>query len=264
MAMNTGLLSMSIRVWLLVALSLAVACGGDDGADSSAGGAGGTGSDDSGAGRGAAGTGGRGSTVSGTAGRSGAGGAEPGASGQSGAEDAGRDIGQGGQGGEDASGSDAGGSEAPPFDGAICTSDGVCEQEVELAPAQHVEGDIDYGDLPPAGGPHNPCWGDYGIHDDAFAPENWVHNLEHGAVVVLYDCPDGCSDELTQLEGFVDERSWGILAAYEDMDTRFALVAWGYRLMTDELDLEAFAAFYDAHANQAPESVSSGKPSGCP
>jgi len=146
----------------------------------------------------------------------------------------------------------------------ICTREGSCEERVELAVAQHIEGDLDYGELPPAGGPHNPCWGDFGVHDEAFAPENWVHNLEHGGVVFLYECPDGCSDEQAALEDFVDAHAWAILTGFDGLGTRFAALAWGYRLMTDELDLDAFAAFYDAHADQAPESVPSGKPPGCP
>ena len=146
----------------------------------------------------------------------------------------------------------------------VCLGDGSCEEVVKLEVAQHREGDIDYGDLPPAGGPHNPCWGDFGVHDEAFAEENWVHNLEHGAVVFLHDCPDGCADEQAALEGFVAGHHWAILTSYDGLDSRFAALAWGYRLMTDELDLDAFAAFYDAHADRAPESVPSGKPAGCP
>lgn len=146
----------------------------------------------------------------------------------------------------------------------ICTRDGACEESVELEVAQHLEGDLLYGELPPAGGPHDPCWGDFGVHDEAFTPESWVHNIEHGAVVFLHDCPDGCADDRAALEAFVEQRSWAILTGYDGLDARFAALAWGYRLMTDELDLDAFAAFYDAHADQAPESVPSGKPAGCP
>lgn len=229
------------RLWLLGALSIACACGGDDDADDGVGGAG------------------NGSPAS-----TGAGGAGPGAGRGSGAGTGGDSMAGAGDAGSSDAG--AGGADAePPVDpDAICTAGGACEEVVELAPAQHVEGDIDYGALPPAGGPHNGCWGDFGVHDEPFAPENWVHNLEHGAVVLLHDCPDGCDAELTALEGFVAERSWAILTAYADMETRFAVVAWGYRLMSDELDLDAFADFYDAHADQAPESVPSGKPGGCP
>jgi hypothetical protein len=102
------------------------------------------------------------------------------------------------------------------------------------------------------------------VHDAPLAPERFVHNLEHGAVVLLYACPDGCAEELEALEGFVEERPWAILTEYGSMPTRFAILAWGYRLMSDELDLAAFGAFYDAHADRAPESVPSGKPAGCP
>ena len=213
-----------------------------------AGGSGGSGGGPTEAGTGSSTTGEAGT---GTSGAGGAGtGAEPVDAGM--AEDA--SAGSGG----------SGGSGEPPDDAGICTSDGACEEMVALDPAQHVDGDIDYGELPPAGGPHNPCWDDYGIHDELLPPENWVHNLEHGAVVLLYECPEGCDAELSMLEAFVSERSWALLTRFEGLTTRFAVVAWGYLLMTDELDLDGFEAFYDALAYHAPESVPSGKPAGCP
>jgi hypothetical protein len=243
----------------VLGVGLVVACG--DGGEDAEGLAGGEG----GAGRGA-GSGAGGAGTSASAGRGGQGDDAAGAGASSGSgrgDDAGTDAGL--DAGAATDGSTSGGSAAPPVDdGSICTRDGACEQEVELAAAQHIEGDIDYGELPPAGGPHNGCWGNFGVHDEPFAPENWVHNLEHGAVVFLHDCPLGCDAELAELEGLAAGRTWAIVTAYPGLDIRFAVVAWGYRLMSDDLDLDAFAAFYDAHADQAPESVTSGKPAGCP
>lgn len=146
----------------------------------------------------------------------------------------------------------------------ICTADGDCEEALEVGAALHQEGTIDYPDSPPAGGMHNPCWGDFGVHDDELPAENWVHNLEHGAVVFLHDCPDGCADELADLAALVEPRPFALLTPYPGLPTRFAVVAWGYRLQTDNLDLDAFEAFYDRHHDQAGESSSSGAPSGCP
>jgi hypothetical protein len=146
----------------------------------------------------------------------------------------------------------------------VCTVDGACEQRVEVGPPSHVQGDINYTDPPPAGGSHNPCWGDYGVHEEALPAENWVHNLEHGAVVYLYDCPEGCADDVATLSELVEDRPFALLTAYGALSTRFAVVSWGYRLESEELDPAAFAAFYDAHADHGLESITSGAPSGCP
>lgn len=148
--------------------------------------------------------------------------------------------------------------------GPICASDGACEHSVKVGEPQHFEGDINYTDKPPAGGPHNPCWASYGVHEDPVRPENWVHNLEHGAVVYLYNCPDGCADDIAALSDFVrDGRPRALLTPYADMEHRFAVVSWGERLETDELDLDAFAKFYAEHHDHGLESISSGPPSGC-
>ena len=146
----------------------------------------------------------------------------------------------------------------------ICTADGDCEEALEVGPPEHQQGTIDYPDRPPAGGAHNPCWADFGVHDDELPAENWVHNLEHGAVVYLHDCPDGCADELDALRELVEARPYALLTPYPGLPTRFAAVAWGYRLQSDKLDRKGFAAFYEAHYDRAGESSTSGAPAGCP
>jgi hypothetical protein len=147
----------------------------------------------------------------------------------------------------------------------ICAAcDGACEETLALEPAQHLSGSIDYADTPPAGGPHGSCWADWGPHlDGPLPPEQWVHNLEHGGVVFLYHCPDGCSTELTQLTTLGSALSRVIVTEYPDMPAGFAAVGWGHRLVTRCFDMEALVAFYSAHFDQAPESISSGSPNGC-
>lgn len=148
--------------------------------------------------------------------------------------------------------------------GAICARcDGACIETLPVDGAQHVEGDIDYPTEPPAGGDHNECWAPWGAHDSPVRAENWVHNLEHGGVVVLYDCPDGCPDEVRALETFTTERERVLLSPYPDMGPGFAIVAWGRRLVSSCLDLDAMKAFYDEYFDQAPESVIAGPPRSC-
>src|SRR6185295_7796335 len=45
---------------------------------------------------------------------------------------------------------------------------------------------ITYRSNPPASGPHYPVWLRYQEYSEPMARGYWVHNLEHGAIVVLY------------------------------------------------------------------------------
>jgi hypothetical protein len=147
--------------------------------------------------------------------------------------------------------------------GKICTSAGDCEQHILVASAAHQTGTIDYPIKPPPGGNHNPCWGEWGVHDAPLPAENWVHNLEHGGVVLLYHCPKGCKDEIAELSDFVAAHPRTVLSEYEAMDARFAAIAWEYRLLMDDLDLDAIGEFYVAHFDHGLESLDAPPPSGC-
>ena len=67
--------------------------------------------------------------------------------------------------------------------------------DLDPAITEHVpEGTpIAYEHRPPIGGPHyTPKVPTYGVMEQAVAPGYWVHNLEHGAVVLLYRCEGDC------------------------------------------------------------------------
>jgi len=168
--------------------------------------------------------------------------------------------------GEPGSDADAGPvAAAPQADaGPLCAACGGCEEVQTVVSTMHTTQSVTYKDPPPTSGPHNPCWARWGIHDEPLAAERWVHNLEHGAVVYLYNCPDGCDAEVAMIEQLTAARAYAISTAYPDLPARFAAVAWGRRLVTDCLDLTAFTQFYDNNANHAPESNLSDPSPGCP
>lgn len=167
--------------------------------------------------------------------------------------------------GDAASLGDGGASNADAgSDGPACNDCGACEERMlAIGSAKHAEGDIDYKDDPPAGGAHNPCWAEWGAHTDEVRPENWVHNLEHGGVVLLYWCPDGCADTIAELTKFADTHERALLTPYRDLQTRFAYVSWGYRLLTNCDDTALVRMFYDAHVGRGPEDATSGPPAVC-
>jgi len=138
-------------------------------------------------------------------------------------------------------------------------------EQFALTSASHVEGGVDYPDLPPVGGDHEPCWAAYGVHTAELTDANWVHNLEHGAVVYLYNCPEGCAADVAVLESVAASAlvDTTIVAPYSQMEAPFAAVSWGWRITLGCADESALLDFYNEHADQAPESTTAPPPSSC-
>lgn len=122
---------------------------------------------------------------------------------------------------------------------------------------------ITYASRPPVGGPHYPVpYPEYGLSDVAVAPGYWVHNLEHGALVLLYRCAVNCPEQSMALQGLYDALTGAnshsrltrlLITPYADMDHRFAIIAWGHKFEMDKLDLEQAEAFYAAYIDRGPE-----------
>lgn len=158
----------------------------------------------------------------------------------------------------------------PPYDPgdgkprpSLCTRCGACSENLAVAPALHVAGGVSYDDPPPAGGAHDPCWTSFGVHQDEVPDERWVHNLEHGAAVFLYNCTD-CAEDVAAIEQYVAAQPIALSTPYAPLPARFGVVAWGARLVSDCYDPEVFGAFVDAYAKRAPEGTSAPPPPGCP
>jgi hypothetical protein len=94
--------------------------------------------------------------------------------------------------------------------------------------------------------------------DDAVPPQGWIHNLEHGAIVVLYrGDSEGATDAgqaalraffesypPSPLCGFQPGTSVGpVFARFDEMATPFAAMVWGRVLPLDSLDTEAILEF---------------------
>lgn len=127
----------------------------------------------------------------------------------------------------------------------------------------HVDTDVVYEDEPPAGGPHDPCWADWGQHvDEVVPPENFVHNLEHGGVVFLWACED--CPEIDVIGETVDTLgAWALGTRYPDLRWPFAAVAWGVRGHAECVEPDALRRFYTRHVDRAPESTPSDPPASC-
>ena len=144
-----------------------------------------------------------------------------------------------------------------------------CEQtcSVESLPSadsSHVEGAV-YTDHPPAGGDHDPCWAPFGVHETEVNDYNFVHNLEHGAVVFLHNCLPGCAAEVAELESMASALPQGtwLVTPYAALDTKFGAVSWAWRFQTECFDAADMQSFYDEHVGNAPENVRSEPSESC-
>lgn len=111
---------------------------------------------------------------------------------------------------------------------------------------EHVEGEVEYPQDPPAGGPHNVAWLNCGVYTEPQANENAVHSLEHGAVWITYDPAQVSEDDVATLESYTPS-TYGILSPYPDMDTPIAVSAWNAQLKVDSADDPRIREFYEEY-----------------
>lgn len=123
---------------------------------------------------------------------------------------------------------------------------------------------IVYRQNPPASGPHYPEPKPWGVYTDTVAPGYWVHNLEHGGVVLLYDCPNGCPsvvDQLRQAFTSLPKDKYNevklLATPYSGLPNhaQAMAVSWDFQKSYATFDLQKFEVFYNAHVDHGPEDV---------
>lgn len=118
-----------------------------------------------------------------------------------------------------------------------------------------------YSHYPPSSGEHYPKVLQWDYYDVDLPLEYYVHNLEHGGIVVLYNCPAACPDTVATLGEFIDqappEDVFGevkvLIGANKQIESKVVALAWGYELDLPEADLALLLDFYRRHVNQGPE-----------
>jgi hypothetical protein len=105
---------------------------------------------------------------------------------------------------------------------------------VEAAIANQHDSDlqIEFGGLPPTGGPHNPAWQNCGVYAEPVQPEYAIHSMEHGAVWLTYH-PDLAPDQVAALQDAVQGQSYVLLSPYPDQSNDVVLTAWDVQLQLD-------------------------------
>ena len=139
-------------------------------------------------------------------------------------------------------------------------------QTVAVEGSDHVQPgtEVTYKSRPPTSGPHYPTWSQtYGFMDPAPPTGIWLHNLEHGAIAILYNCPSGCPELVQQLKDLYPTLPLGrnarggqpraLILPYTDMDHKIAVVAWGWKLELDDYDQDQIVRFYESRLDRGPE-----------
>jgi hypothetical protein len=195
---------------------------------------------------------------------------------------------------------------ASPSTSASASGSAAASPSITLAPNQLGQSQPDMGNqhvtpnqvpirytyCPPASGNHynianrGPIQPRFYGPDDGTEPMGWVHNLEHGALVVLYSCNGGCPDDATlqRLKDFYSTfppspvcgiprgRISPVITRFDEMSTKYAALVWDRLLMQDTLDTGAMLRFYLAEGEQnnpepqcnpaSPSAAPSASPSG--
>jgi len=105
-----------------------------------------------------------------------------------------------------------------------------------------------YNSNPPTSGPRSSDIASWGIHDVPVPLELQVHNLEHGGVMVQYNCPVECPELVEKLARITLDHDLVILAPYPMMEARIALTAWGRIDLLEEFDPARIERFITAFA----------------
>jgi Protein of unknown function (DUF3105) len=132
---------------------------------------------------------------------------------------------------------------------------------------------VTYPNCPPASGKHYNASGQgpilaklYGP-SEVTLPQGWVHNLEHGAIVLLYSCPDGvgpgCTDagqaELEALRAkwpnspicdFPPNAVSPVITRFDQMAYPYAAVVWDVVLPLQNLDEASIFKFFAERAER--------------
>lgn len=114
--------------------------------------------------------------------------------------------------------------------------------------------EVTYGHNPPTSGAHYGVWAASAVYTQAVDPRSFVHNLEHGWVVLLHR-PDAPAEQIALLRDFwagppEDPQCPGaskprvLVSPAPDLPTVVAALAWTHALSVDTFTRETLDAFF--------------------
>jgi len=146
--------------------------------------------------------------------------------------------------------------------GGPCIFDGA--EAIQDEGWTHVssEEELVYQHNPPASGPHFTTWASYEVHTDVVNRGNWVHNLEHGGIVLLVG-PDATDKERQKiLDGYdsiTDDPNCGhrrtVVTDDPKLDSHVAAIAADILIEGDSIEADVVKAFAEECRDRAREDI---------
>lgn len=158
--------------------------------------------------------------------------------------------------------------------------DAACPIVIDSPPvldSPHVAIDtpVTYNSNPPSSGPHYPIWAAFQEYTQPVDRRYYVHDLEHGAVVLLYNCNAGtdagpapsCEASVAALRAAIaalpndplctggGPRVRAVLAPDPGLDVPIAVAAWGWTYRATCIDPASLTDFVKAHYGQGTEAL---------
>ena len=149
------------------------------------------------------------------------------------------------------SGGGGGGGDGPIGDAGTCQL-----QTFEALEASHVQAlpeDYEYNSVPATSGLHNPQTAIWNLYDQPVPQINYVHNLEHGGLVIQYGSEVSDAD-IAALADWYQQDTRGLVVAplSEEMEEedptladKIVAVAWTHMMRCTTFDASAFDDFSD-------------------
>ena len=110
----------------------------------------------------------------------------------------------------------------------------------------HVDHEVEAGNLPPVGGIHSPNWQNCGIYDEPINVENAVHSLEHGAMWLAYQ-QDLPQEDVESLRKLVRDEDYVLMSPYPALKSPVVLTAWEVQLELDSVEDGRIEEFVDRY-----------------
>jgi hypothetical protein len=164
------------------------------------------------------------------------------------------------------------GSGATPAPAVTPPPPGYVQPDMGHVHETNVSKPIRYTWCPPASGRHynangfGPIPGKLYGPDEKTTPGGWIHNLEHGAIVLLYSCkldPDACTESGQQaladllarwpnspICNFPPGTLTPIITRFDDMSWPFAALVWDLVLPMQTIDEPTLFDFYARQAER--------------
>jgi hypothetical protein len=120
-----------------------------------------------------------------------------------------------------------------------------------------------YNSNPPTSGWHYDNPAAAGVYDEPIADETLIHNLEHGHIIISYNCDllegTSCDELKANLRNVFDlKRGWKIVVLPRpSLDTGIALTAWGVIDKFNTYDQGRIENFITQYRDQGPEKTQS-------